>query len=86
MLSLCLSFLLLNKHPNVVKHSSRRLSREQIKKLLLHSFVYKENINKEELSAQVDTMEDSQEAIKIIQEFENVITTNKKNIVLFAYE
>ena len=34
----------------------------------------------------VDTVEDSQEAIKFIQEYENVITTNKKKIVLFAYE
>ena len=79
------SFLLLKKYPNVVKQS-KRLKKEQIKKQLLDSFVYNENITKEDLSAWVDTVEDYEEAMKIIEEYENIIKTSKKNIILFAYE
>ena len=79
------SFLFLKKHPNVVKQS-KRLNKEQIKKQLLESFVYNENITKEDLSAWVDTVEDYEEAMKIIEEYENIIKTSKKNIILFAYE
>ena len=38
------------------------------------------------MSARVDTVEDSQEALKIIEEYENIIKTNKKNTILFASE
>ena len=38
------------------------------------------------MSARVDTVEDSQEALKIIEEYDNIIKTNKKNTILFAYE
>ena len=62
------------------------LNKEQIKKQLLDSLVYSENITKEDLSARVDTVEDCQETVKIIEEHENIIKTNKKNIMLFAYE
>ena len=59
--------------------------KEQIKKQLLDSFVYDE-INKEESSARADTVKDCQKAEKIIKECENIIKTNKKNIICFAYE
>ena len=75
----------MKKHPYVVKQS-KRLNKEQTKKQLLESFVYNENITKEDLGAQVDTIEDYQEAMKIIKEYENIIKINKKNIILLAFE
>ena len=74
----------MKKHPNAVKQS-RRFNKEQIKKELLESFVYDENINKEDLFARVDTVKDCQEAMKIIKECTNIIKTHKKKIC-FAYE
>ena len=74
----------MRKHPNAVKQS-KIFNKEQIKKQLLDSFVYDE-INKEDLSARVDTVKDCQEAMKIIKEYENIIKTNKKNIICFAYK
>ena len=65
---------------NSVKHS-RRLNKEQIKK----QFFY-HNINKEVLSARADTIKDYQEAMKIIRECENIIKTNKKKKIGFAYK
>ena len=68
----------MKKHTNVVKQSSRRPNKEQIKKQLLGLFVFNENINKEDLSAGGDTVEDRQEAMKTIEEYENITKTNKK--------
>ena len=79
MLSLCLK-----KHPNAVK-KPRRLNKGQIKNHLLVSFVY-DDINKEDLSERADTTKDYREAIKVIEECENIIKTNKKKMIGFAYE
>ena len=84
LLSLCRILLQLKKHFNAVKQS-RRFNKEQIKKQLLDSFVYNE-IDKEGLSARADTVKDCQEAVKIIKERENMIKTNRKSIMHFAYE
>ena len=75
----------MKKHSNAVKQS-RRLNKEQIKKWLLDSLVYNGHINKDDLSARVDTIKDRQEGIKIVKECENIIKTNKKKIISFAYE
>ena len=75
----------MKKHPNAVKQS-RRFSKELIQKQLLDSFLYEENINKEDLSARVDTLKDCREAMKIIKECENIIKANKKKIICFAHE
>ena len=75
----------MKKHPNAVKQS-RRFNKEKIKKQLLDSLVYDENINNEDLSARVDTVIDYQEAMKIIKGCENIIKMNKKKIICFAYE
>ena len=69
-----LYFSIVEETPNAVKQS-RRLNKEQIKKKLLDSFVYKENITKEDLSTGVDTVEGCREALKIIEEYENIIKT-----------
>ena len=74
----------MEKHPNAIK-KSRRLNKEQVKKQLLVSFVY-DDINKEDLTKRADTIKDYQEAMKVIEERENIIKTNKKKIIGFAYE
>ena len=63
-------FLQLKKHSNAVKQS-RRFNKEQIKKQLLDSFVYDENINEEDLSVRVGNVKDCQEVMKIIKECES---------------
>ena len=74
----------MKKHPNAVRQS-RRFNKEQIKKQLLDSFVYNE-INKEDLIARADNVQNCQEATKIMKECENLIQTNNENIIRFAYE
>ena len=71
----------MKKHPNAVRQS-RRFNKEQTKK---HSFFY-DQINKEDLSVRADNVKNCQEAVKIIKECENMIKTNKKIIIRFAYE
>ena len=56
-----------------------------IRNKLKSTFVYDE-INKEDLSARPDNVKNCQEAMKIIKECENMIKTNNKNIIRFAYE
>ena len=56
-----------------------------IRNKLKSTFVYDE-INKEDLSARADNVKNCQEAVKIIKECENMIKTNNKNIIRFAYE
>ena len=52
---------------------------------MLDSFFY-DDISKEDLSTRADTIKDYQEAMKIIKECENIIKTNKKKIIGFAYK
>ena len=67
-----MSYLLLQlkKHSNAVEQS-RRFNKEQIKKQLLDSLAYDENINEEDLSVRVDNVKDCQEVMKIIKECES---------------
>ena len=60
----------------MVKQSSKRLSKEEIKKQLKDSFFNYENIGKEDLKARVNNVED----------YENIIKTNKKKIIRFTYQ
>ena len=52
---------------------------------MLDSFVYNE-INEEDLIARADNVQNCQEGTKIMKECENMIKTNKENIIRFAYE
>ena len=63
-------FLQLKEHSNAVKQS-RRFNKEQIKKQLLDSLVYDENINEEDLSVRVGNVKDCPEVMKIIKECES---------------
>ena len=60
----------------MAKQSSKGLSKEKIKKKLEESFVYYEKIGKEDLKARVNNVED----------YENIIKKNKKNIIRFTYQ
>ena len=63
-----------------------RLSKEEIKKRLIDSFVYNENINTKDLNELEDRVEGYEEAMIIIKEYEDIIKTSKMNIIFFAYQ
>ena len=52
----------------------------------MDSFVDNENIDAEDLNDPANRVEDYREAMDIIKEFEDIIKTNKKNIIFFAYQ
>ena len=83
-LKVCLIFIIVEETPKCCQ-PIERFNKEQIRKQLLNSFVY-DKINREDLSAGADNVKNCQEAVKIIEECENMIKTNKKNIIRFAYE
>ena len=63
------------------QQSSRRLSKEEIKKELNDSLVHNENNDREDLNEQANIMESYEEAMDIIKEYKDIIKTNKKNII-----
>ena len=85
MLSLCPIVFIIEKAFQCCQAIWRRLNKEQIKKQLFDSFVC-DDINKEDVSATADAIKDYQETMKTIKEWENIIKTNKKKIIDFAYE
>ena len=62
------------KDTDRTKQASRRLIKEEIKKQLLDSIVYNKNINTEDLN----------EWGNRVEEYEDIIKTNKRNIIFFA--
>ena len=74
------------KDTDSTKQASRRLSKEEIKKRLIDSPVNNENINTEDLNKRSDRVEGYEEAVNIIKEYKDIIKTNKKNIIFFAYQ
>ena len=50
----------------------------------MDSIVYNENINTEDLNERADRVEGYEEAVNIIKEYEDIIKTNKKNIIFFC--
>ena len=85
MLSLCPIVFIIEKALQCCQAIWRRLNKEQIKKQLFGSFVC-DDINKEDVSATADPIKDYQETMETIKECENIIKTNKKKIIDFAYE
>ena len=75
----------MKKDSDSTKQSSR-LSKEEIKKRLIDSFVYNENINTKDLNELEDRVEGYEEAMIIIKEYEDIIKTSKMNIIFFAYQ
>ena len=76
----------MEKDSDSPKQSWRRLSKEKFKKWLIDSLVYNENINTEDLNEQGYKVEDYEEAVDIIKEYEAIIKTNKKNLIFFVYQ
>ena len=85
MLSLCPIVFIIEKSFQCCQAIWRRLNKEQIKKQLFDSFAC-DDINKEDVSATADAIKDYQETMETIKEWENIIKTNKKKIIDFAYE
>ena len=52
----------------------------------MNSLVYNKNINTEDLNECADRVEGYEKAVNIIKEYEDIIKTNKKNIIFFAYQ
>ena len=69
-----------------MKQLSRRFSKEEIKKRLMDSLVYNENIDRESLNEQTNIVEIYEEAMDITKEYEDVIKTKKNDIILFKYQ
>ena len=76
----------MEKDSDSTKQSWRRLSKEKFKKWLIDSLVYNENINTEDLNEQGYKVEDYEEAVDSIKEYEAIIKTNKKNLIFFVYQ
>ena len=68
----------MKKDSNSTKQSSRRLSKEEIKKWLIESLVYNNNINTEDLNARADRVEGYEETTSIIKEYEDIIKAKRK--------
>ena len=68
----------MKKDSNSTKQSSRRLSKEEIKKWLIESLVYNNNINTEDLNARADRLEGYEETTSIIKEYEDIIKAKRK--------
>ena len=68
----------MKKDSNSTKESSRRLSKEEIKKWLIESLVYNNNINTEDLNARADRVEGYEETTSIIKEYEDIIKAKRK--------
>ena len=69
-----------------MKKGSDRLSKKEIKKQLIDSLVYNENINTADLNKREDRVKDYEDAMNIIKEYEDIIKANKRNIKFSAYQ
>ena len=57
---------------------SKRLSKEEIKKRLIDSFVCNENINTEDFNARANKVEGYEKAMNIIKEYEDITKKTQK--------
>ena len=56
-----------------------------MKKELIESMVVNEVVESDKLNKQAEEVQDPEEAAKVIQEYENIIRTNKKGIIRIAF-
>ena len=61
-----------------MKKGSDRLSKKEIKKQLIDSLVYNENINTADLNKREDRVKDYEDAMNIIKEYEDIIKQTKE--------
>ena len=64
---------------------TKRLSKEEIKKQLLESIIIDEVVESEELSKEAQEIQEPEEALRIIEQYEYNIKTKKKGIMSIAY-
>ena len=76
-----LYFLELKKRSDSSKQSSIRFSKEEIKKRLIGSLVYNENIDKEDLNVRANGVEDHQEAMNVIKEYKDVLHIDEAKLL-----
>ena len=76
-----LYFLELKKRSDSSKQSSIRFSKEEIKKRLIDSLVYNENIDKEDLNVRANGVEDHQEAMNVIKEYKEVLHIDEAKLL-----
>ena len=69
-----------------MKKDSDRLSKKENKKQLIDSLVYNENINTADLNKREDRVKDYEDGMNIIKEYEDIIKTNKRNIMFSTYQ
>ena len=76
----------MKKDSDSAKQSSRRPSKEEIKKRLMDLLIYKESIDTEDLNERANIVESYEEGVDYIKEYKDIIKTNKKSIIFFAYQ
>ena len=67
-----------------VKKTSK-FTRDKIKKQVIKSMVANEVAESDELNKQAEKVQDPKEAAKVIQKYENIIRTKKKEIISIPY-
>ena len=76
----------MKKDSDSAKQSSRRPSKEEIEKRLMDLLIYKESIDTEDLNERANIVESYEEGVDYIKEYKDIIKTNKKSIIFFAYQ
>ena len=71
----------MKKRSDSSKQSSIRFSKEEIKKRLIDSLVYNENIDKEDLNVRANGVEDHQEAMNVIKEYKDVLHIDEAKLL-----
>ena len=64
---------------------TKRLSKDKTKKQLLESIIINEAVESEELNKKAEEMQESEEAAKVIKQYEDIIKTKKNGIISVAY-
>ena len=64
----------------------KSFSREEIKMQLIHSLINSEKVETEDLKKQAHEVQKCKEATIIVEEYEDIIRTKKKNIISIAYQ
>ena len=64
---------------------TKRLSKDKTKKQLLESIIINEAVESEELNKKAEEMQESEEAAKVIKQYEDIIKSKKNGIISIAY-
>ena len=69
----------------VASKKTKQLSQEEIKKQLLESIVISKVAESEELNREAEEVQDPEEAAMVIQKYERIIKTKKKEMISITY-